>query len=148
TPALPALIVGLILGFLCHIFVQGGSVAEAVNVLHNGYSIETGNELADELFNRGGIESMMYTVSMTLVAMAFGGVMEATGMLRSIVRQILKIARTSRSLISSTVLSSLFTNVVASEQYISILLPGRMYSEAYKEKQLHSKNLDRKSTRL
>src|SRR5690606_7974203 len=58
TPALPALIVGLILGFLCHIFVQGGSVAEAVNVLHNGYSIETGNELADELFNRGGIESM------------------------------------------------------------------------------------------
>ena len=108
TPALPALIVGLILGFLCHIFVQGGSVAEAVNVLHNGYSIETGNELADELFNRGGIESMMYTVSMTLVAMAFGGVTEATGMLRSIVRQILKIARTSRSLISSTVLSSLF----------------------------------------
>jgi Na+:H+ antiporter, NhaC family len=143
TPALPALIVGLILGFLCHIFVQGGSVAEAVNVLHNGYSIETGNELADELFNRGGIESMMYTVSMTLVAMAFGGVMEATGMLRSIVRQILKITRTSRSLISSTVLSSFFTNVVASEQYISILLPGRMYSEAYKEKQLHSKNLSR-----
>lgn len=143
TPALPALIVGLILGFLCHIFIQGGSVSDAVNVLHNGFSIETGNTLTDELFNRGGIESMMYTVSMTIVAMTFAGIMEATGMLKSIVQQILKIARTARSLVSYTVITAFFTNLVASEQYISILLPGRMYPDAYKEKRLHSKNLSR-----
>jgi Na+:H+ antiporter, NhaC family len=142
-PALPALTVGILLGWLCHIFVQGGAVGDAVNTLQNGFSIETGNDMVDELFNRGGIEDMMYTVSLTIVAMTFGGVMEHTGMLKAIVEQILKLAKSAKSLVATTVISSFFTNIAAAEQYISILLPGRMYPQAYRERKLHPKNLSR-----
>jgi NhaC family Na+:H+ antiporter len=142
-PALPSLAVGVFLGWLCHILVQGGAVGDAVNTLQGGFSIESGNTMVDELFNRGGIDDMMYTVSLTIVAMAFGGVMEQTGMLKAIVEQILKLARSARSLVATTVLSAFFTNVAAAEQYISILLPGRMYTQAFKDKNLQSKNLSR-----
>ena len=142
-PALPALFIGVFMGWICYIFVQDGSIADAVNTLQGGYSIKTGNAMVDELFNRGGIDDMMYTVSLTIVAMTFGGVMEQTGMLKSIVAQILKLARTGKSLIVTTIFSSFFTNATASEQYISILLPGRMYLKAYRDKKLHSKNLSR-----
>lgn len=142
-PALPAITVGIILGFLADIFFQGGSVGEAVNALQGGYSIDSGNETVDSLLNQGGLESMMYTVSLAMVAMIFGGIMESTGMLQVIVEQVLKIARTGRSLCATTVVSSFLTNVITAEQYISIIIPGRMYSQAYKDKNLHPKNLSR-----
>ncbi|MRX73129.1 Na+/H+ antiporter NhaC [Bacillus lacus] len=142
-PALPALTVGVLLGFLAHVFVQGGSMSGAVNTLFGGYSLSSGNELVDDLFTRGGIESMMYTVSLVLVAMAFGGVVEQTGMLKSIVDQILKFAKTPRSLVTTTVGSSFFTNVAAAEQYMSVILPGRMYANAYREQNLDARNLSR-----
>lgn len=142
-PALPALAAGILLGWLCHIGVQGGEVDVAVRTLHDGFKIESGNEIIDKLFNRGGIESMMYTISLTIVAMSFGGISEQTGILRSVVRQILKLTRTARSLIPATVTSAILTNFTTSEQYISILLPGRMYVTAFKEKGLASKNLSR-----
>ncbi|MBT2663135.1 Na+/H+ antiporter NhaC [Bacillus sp. ISL-45] len=142
-PALPALIVGVFLGWLTQFTVQGGAIADAVNTLQNGFAIETGNASVDELFSRGGIQDMMYTVSLALIAMAFAGVMEQTGMLQSIVEKILKLARTARSLVVSTVATSFLTNVAAGEQYLSILLPGRMYKKAYDDKGLHSKNLSR-----
>lgn len=142
-PALPALGIGIVLGWLCHILVQGGSVAEAVNALHDGYVITSGNEVVDSLFNRGGIDSMMFVISLTIFAMTFGGVLEHTGMLKSIVTKILMLAKTAGSLIAATVASAFLTNVTASEQYISILLPGRMYARAYQDQGLHSKNLSR-----
>ncbi|PSL32963.1 NhaC family Na+:H+ antiporter [Planomicrobium soli] len=142
-PALPALAIGVLLGWLCHVFIQGGNVADAVNTLHDGYAIASGNEMVDNLFNRGGIESMMYTVSLTIVAMIFGGIMEQVGMLQAIVKQILKVAKSAGSLIAATIVSAFFTNATASEQYISILLPGRMYARAFRDKKLHSKNLSR-----
>ena len=142
-PALPALVVGVFLGFICQIFVQGGNIGEAVNTLHDGFAIASGNEMVDELFNRGGIASMMFTVSLTIFAMVFGGVLEHTGMLKAIVKQILKVAKSAGSLIAATIVSAFFTNATASEQYISILLPGRMYATAFQDKGLHSKNLSR-----
>lgn len=142
-PALPALIAGVFLGWITQFTVQGGAIADAVNTLQNGFAIETGNATVDELFTRGGIQSMMYTVSLALIAMAFAGVMEQTGMLQSIVDKILKLAKTSRSLVATTVATSFLTNVAAGEQYLSILLPGRMYKKAYDDKGLHSKNLSR-----
>ncbi|MBZ5201627.1 Na+/H+ antiporter NhaC [Planomicrobium chinense] len=142
-PALPALIVGVFLGFMCQILVQGGNIGDAVNTLHDGFAITSGNAMVDDLFNRGGIESMMFTVSLTIFAMVFGGILEHTGMLKAIVTQILKVAKSAGSLIAATILSAFFTNATASEQYISILLPGRMYAKAYQDKGLHSKNLSR-----
>ncbi|EMI11480.1 Na+/H+ antiporter NhaC [Anoxybacillus gonensis] len=142
-PAIPALIVGIVFGFLAQIFIQGSSVASAVQALQSGFVIETGNKVVDDLFNRGGLESMMYTVSMTIVAMTFGGVLEHTGMLEAIVNQILKLAKTAKGVVTSTVFSCIATNATCSEQYISIVIPSRMYVNAYKEQGLHSKNLSR-----
>lgn len=142
-PAIPALAIGIFLGWACHAFVQGSSLAEAVNTLHDGFAIETGNQMVDDLFNRGGIGDMMYTVSLAIIAMTFGGIMERTGMLKAIVGQILKVARSAGSLIAATIASAFFTNATASEQYVSVLLPGRMYAKAYRDKRLHSKNLSR-----
>lgn len=142
-PAIPALIIGIALGFASQVFIQGGSFAEAVQALQSGFVIDSGNEMVDNLFNRGGLESMMYTVSMTIVAMTFGGVLENTGMLESIVKQILKLAKTAKTLVVSTVVSCFATNATCSEQYISIVIPSRMYAKAYQEQGLHSKNLSR-----
>jgi len=142
-PAIPALIVGALLGTLSQVFIQGDSLATAFSSLQSGYVIETGNEMVDSLFNRGGLDSMMYTVSMTLVAMTFGGILEYSGMLQSIMNQILKLAKTTGSLISSTILACFATNASCSEQYISIVVPARMFASSYKQKGLHSKNLSR-----
>ena len=132
-PAIPAILVGIILGFLSQVFIQGGSVSSAVAALQSGFVIDTGNKLVDELFNRGGLSSMMNTVSMTIVAMTFG-VLEHTGILRSIVNQILKLATSAKGLIASTIASCFATNLTCSEQYISIVVPSRMYANAYTEK--------------
>jgi Na+:H+ antiporter, NhaC family len=142
-PAIPALVVGIVLGFFSQIYVQGDALSIAVSTLQNGYVIDTGNHMIDELFNGGGIEAMMYTVSLTIVAMTFGGILENTGMLQAIVQQILKLAKTAKRLIITTVLSSFATNVSCSEQYISIVVPARMYAKSYEDQQLHSKNLSR-----
>ena len=142
-PAIPALIIGVLLGFLSQIIIQGGNMSDAIAALQSGFVIDTGNKMVDKLFNGGGLDSMMYTVSMTIVAMTFGGILENTGMLQAIVKQILKFAKTSRSVVASTVLSCFATNVTCSEQYISIVIPSRMYVKAYRDKGLHSKNLSR-----
>ncbi|MGW9986243.1 Na+/H+ antiporter NhaC [Staphylococcus cohnii] len=142
-PAIPAICVGIIFGFFSQIFVQGGSITEALTALQTGYTIESGNKLVDELFNRGGLESMFYTISLTLVAMTFGGVLEYSGMLSALISVILKVARTTGSLIASVIVSCIGTNFTCSEQYISIIVPSRMYASAFKDKGLHPKNLSR-----
>ncbi len=142
-PAVPALIIGIVLGFISHVTIQSGTFADALNALQSGYAIETGNKLVDNLFNGGGLDSMMYTVSMTIVAMTFGGILEYSGMLRAIMNQILKVVKSTSSLIISTIGACVMTNATCSEQYISIVVPSRMFSQAYKDKGLSSKNLSR-----
>ncbi|RQM83820.1 Na+/H+ antiporter NhaC [Staphylococcus xylosus] len=142
-PAIPAICVGIILGFFTQIFLQGGSITEALTALQTGYTIDSGNKLVDELFNRGGLESMFYTISLTLVAMTFGGVLEYSGMLTALIAVILKVAKSTGSLIASVIVSCIGTNFTCSEQYISIIVPSRMYINTFKDKKLHPKNLSR-----
>ncbi len=71
--------------------------------MQGGFTIATGNVMVDELFNRGGLDSMMYTVSMTIVAMTFGGTLEFSGMLQALMNQLLKVVKSSSSLIISTI---------------------------------------------
>ncbi|WP_436951099.1 Na+/H+ antiporter NhaC [Staphylococcus shinii] len=142
-PAIPAICVGIILGFFAQIFLQDGSVTEALTALQTGYTIDSGNKLVDELFNRGGLESMFYTISLTLVAMTFGGVLEYSGMLTALIAVILKVAKSTGSLIASVIVSCIGTNLTCSEQYISIIVPSRMYINTFKDKKLHPKNLSR-----
>ena len=142
-PAVPALVVGIVFGFLSQTFVQGGSLVAGIEALQSGFTIATGNEMVDALFNGGGLDSMMYTVSMTIVAMTFGGILEFSGMLMSLMNQVLKSVKSSKSLIVSTIGACFLTNASCSEQYISIVVPSRMFSNAYRNMGLHSKNLSR-----
>ncbi|TSI08300.1 Na+/H+ antiporter NhaC [Lysinibacillus sp. BW-2-10] len=142
-PAIPALVIGALLGTLSQVFIQGDTLATAIASLQSGFVIDTGNEMVDNLFNRGGLDSMMYTVSMTLVAMTFGGILEYSGMLQSIMNQILKAAKSTGSLVASTILACFTTNATCSEQYISIVVPARMFASTYRKKGLNSKNLSR-----
>lgn len=142
-PAIPAIATGVILGFFAEIFVQGHSVAMSLDVLQNGFVINSENEMLQELFNRGGLMDMMYTVSMTIVAMTFGGILEYSGMLQSIMDQLVKVVRSTGSLITTTIASAFITNATCSEQYISIVVPSRMFAKTYEEKGLDSRNLSR-----
>ena len=142
-PALPALVGGALLGALMALWLQGSSLQEVTVVAQNGYKADTGFPLVDQLLTRGGLESMMSTIALVLCALTFGGIMERTGLLRALAESILKFARSTGSLILATVGSCIGTNVVAPDQYLSIVVPGRMYREAFQARGLHPKNLSR-----
>lgn len=154
-PALPALLIGVILGVICTLVFQqdllqklaGGSAGDSYNfilsTLSDGFSIETGNKTIDSLFSRGGMAGMMNTIWLIFCAMVFGGALEATGMLQRLAEAILSVVRGTGSLIGATVATCLFTNATASDQYIAIVVPARMFKGAYAKAGLHPKNLSR-----
>lgn len=142
-PAIPGLFGGAILGGLVAMMMQGASLGEVINALHYGYESATGIEVVDELLSRGGLNSMMGTISLILCAMTFGGVMEKTGMLESLANVILGFAKSTGSLVVATIVTALGMNVLAGDQYLSIVIPGRMFKDAYDKKGLAPKNLSR-----
>lgn len=142
-PALPVLLLGAIAGGLVAAATQGQSPAQALQAAYAGYQSATGVEAVDELLTRGGMESIYGTIGIILCALSFGGVMEKSGMLGVIAAAILRLARGTGSLIAATLASCLGLNLIASDQYLAIVLPGRMYREAYRRAGLHPKNLSR-----
>ncbi len=142
-PAVPGLIGGTTLGGLFAAIFQHAGLKSIINAAHYGFTSETGVKVVDDLLTRGGLDSMMWTVSLIVCALTFGGILENTGMLEAIAQSILKLAKGTGSLILITILSSIFTNLVTGDQYLSIVVPGRMYKNAYKERLLHPKNLSR-----
>ncbi len=143
TPAIPGLFGGALLGGVFGMIFQGANLSDVVGALHYGFSIETGQAALDSLLNRGGMDSMMWTISLILSAMIFGGVMEKTGMLQAIAAGILKLARSTGSLVVATILTAIAMNMGAGDQYLAIVIPGRMFKEAYDERGLAPKNLSR-----
>ncbi|WP_243292680.1 Na+/H+ antiporter NhaC [Bacillus sp. FJAT-47783] len=142
-PAIPGLTIGSLIGTLCAIFVQGVPIQDAISVLYYGYSVETGMEVVDNLLNNGGIEAMMYTVSLIIIAMSFGGILETSKIFETIVTSLIKLAKSTGSLITTTVATCFSANVVGCDQYLSIIIPGRMYANEYKKRGLKAKNLSR-----
>lgn len=110
---------------------------------NSAYSFQTELSTINELFNRGGMFGMMNTVWLILMAMIFGGTMEGTGMLQKIAFSIMRLVRNTGTLIGATLASAIFVNIVACDQYLAILLPGRMYRTAFLKFGLHPKNLSR-----
>lgn len=158
-PAFPALLIGALTGCVFAMIFQPAAVlglaGEGVPntlvglfkgawiALFDGYSIESGNAALDELLSRGGMSSMLSTVWLILSAMMFGGVMETTGLLQKIAAGILSMVRGTGSLIAATLATAFGSNVIASDQYIAIVLPGRMFRAEYRRRGLHPKNLSR-----
>lgn len=142
-PALPALLAGGFAGALLGVFTQGISVDAMFSAMQVGYVSETGLEQIDELLSRGGLESMLYTVSLIICAMAYGGLMEGAGMLGTISQAVVKLASTTGRLVFTTVATCVGMNILAPDQYLSIIVPGRMYKKAFEDSGLAAKNLSR-----
>lgn len=158
-PAFPALLIGALLGGITAMIFQQQVIQEFVGeselphvlvlfkgfwmVMFGEFTANTGNAALDELLSRGGMSSMLNTVWLIISAMMFGAVMEKTGMLMTITRKILGAARSTGSLILATLGTAFGLNVIAGEQYISIVIPGRMYRAEFENRRLHTKNLSR-----
>lgn len=142
-PAIPGLLCGIAAGAILAVLVQGANFGDIVNVLNDGYTSETGVLMVDELLTRGGVQGMMYTVSLIMCAMVFGGIMEQSGMLGTLAESLLRFAKGTGSLVFVTILSCFLVNLLAADQYLSIVIPGRMYKDEFAKRRLHPKNLSR-----
>ena len=148
-PALPALIGGVILG-LPFFPMQSNSLKSVPSILNYGVGVEIPEDASDVIAELGslltsdGMQGMMWTISLILCAMVFGGIVDCTGIMGSIAGALLKLARGTRGgLVTVTIISCIIVNALCSDQYLAIILPGRMYKEAFEDLRLAPKNLSR-----
>ena len=111
--------------------------------LFDGFALDSGNATLDDLMTRGGMSSMLNTVWLILCAMVFGAVMDHTGLLRCLVGYALSFVNSTGSLIATTLATCIGANIITSDQYIAVVLPGRMYKMEYVRRNLDMKNLSR-----
>jgi len=158
TPPLVALLIGTLLGAVAAIIAQPGIVASVagadtltfesaykgvMNAMTVDSSVETASAELNDLFTAGGMSGMLGTIWLIICAMVFGGVMDAIGALSRISDSLLKMAQTTFGLFASTVASCLALNVTASDQYLAIVVPGKMFKKAYEDRGLAPENLSR-----
>ena len=158
TQPLIALMIGTLLGGVFAIIFQPEVVAKiagaetlnfqsayqgVMNAITVDTSVASENEMLADLFSAGGMYGMLGTIWLIICAMVFGGVMEAIGALAKISSALLKLAHSVFGLFASTVATCLALNVTASDQYLAIVVPGKMFAKAYEEKGLAPENLSR-----
>jgi len=158
TPPLVALLIGTVLGAVAALIAQpdivvkiaGGNSLDFItgykgvmNAITVDTSVETSSAELNDLFSAGGMKGMLGTIWLIICAMVFGGVMDAIGALARISSAILSLFDSVFGLFASTVFSCVTLNATASDQYLAIVVPGRMYAKAFKEKGLAPENLSR-----
>jgi NhaC family Na+:H+ antiporter len=157
-PAFPAVAIGAIIGaiwsglfqqeLILSMAKEGQSaIASFVIIIwtsfFDGIVVNSGNKEIDELLSRGGMSSMLNTIWLVMCALSFGAVLEHLGMLAKFVETILKTAKSVGSLITSTIATCIGTNLITADQYMAIVMPGRMFKEEYKRRGLHPTVLSR-----
>lgn len=157
-PAFPTVFIGALLGGVWAVLFQPQLVAKMADpelngmlatlkvvwtTLHGGFVIETQNAELDKLLNGGGMVKMLNTCWLIFSAMMFGAVLEHIGLLRKFVEAILHKAHSTGSLITSTIATCIATNILTADQYMSIVMPGRMFKEEYERRGLAPVNLSR-----
>ncbi|WP_170576374.1 Na+/H+ antiporter NhaC [Ruegeria atlantica] len=142
-PPIPSLFAGAIAGGIMAIFCQGAGLHETFTFANSGYSIDTEVPEIDPLLNRGGIQSMMWTISLVLLALGFGGALERVGCLQAIIKVVISKVKTFAGIQTSAILTSVATNTVAGDPYLSIALPGRMCAPLYRAMGYSPLNLSR-----
>jgi len=158
TQPLIALLIGTLLGGVFAIIFQPDIVVQIagaeqldfksayqgiMNAITVNTSIETTNTELNDLFSSGGMYGMLGTIWLIICAMVFGGIMDAIGALSTISAALLKMAHTVFGLFASTVATCLALNVTASDQYLAIVVPGKMFKKAYEDRNLAPQNLSR-----
>jgi len=158
TPPLAALLIGTLGGAVAALLFQpelirtlSGSTElnfESVyitllNAITVDLAVESSNTVLNDLFTSGGMAGMLGTIWLIICAMVFGGVMESIGALSKITAALLKLSKSTFGLVANTVGSCLALNVTASDQYLAIVVPGKMFAKAYEQKGLAPENLSR-----
>ncbi|MDC0117097.1 Na+/H+ antiporter NhaC [Flavobacteriaceae bacterium] len=158
TPPIIALFTGTIMGAIFALIFQQdiliqlsnsnsltfeGAYSAIVNSITVDTNIESGNSELNDLFKSGGMIGMMNTIWLVISAMVFGGVMESIGALKTITTSLLNLGKSTFSLFASTAGSCLAINLTTSDQYLAIVIPGKMFEKAFKEKNLAPENLSR-----
>ena len=156
--AIPALFIGTVLGAIAAVVFQPQILEEIsgvsrdylkssykgiFNAMSTDTAVDTGSAEVNELIATGGMAGMMNTVWLIMCAMCFGGVMEACGMLQKITMTIMTFVKSTGSLIATTAGTCIFFNATASDQYLAIVVPGRMFSDTYRDRGLAPQNLSR-----
>ena len=157
-PAFPAIGLGAIAGAVWAVLFQQDLIISYANdglstveanimvvwqVMYSGVSLDTGNKAIDRLLSGGGMGSMLNTIWLIISAMTFGSIMEKAGLLKRIVESLISVTNSAGSLISTTIVTAFGTNCIAADQYIAIVMPGRMFKDAYKQRGLAPENLSR-----
>ncbi len=157
-PPIPTILAGGVLGALLALIFQREAIlnlpGDSPNLFlalvggvwttfFDGFTLNSGNATLDDLMSRGGMSSMLNTVWLIVCAMVFGAAMERAGLLQRLVDYALSFVHGSGSLIATTVFTCIGTNIITSDQYIAIVLPGRMYKLEYQSRDLDLKNLSR-----
>ena len=134
-PAIPSLVAGALLGvplmFYNHVAIETVLEDKVIN-----------NMLAD-LLSSSGMQGMMWTISIILAAMCFGGIVDCTGMMAQVAAVFLKVAKGRGGLVLSTELMCIITNAICCDQYLALVLPGRMFKESFEDMRLRPENLSR-----
>ncbi|GAB6098377.1 Na+/H+ antiporter NhaC [Halanaerocella petrolearia] len=142
-PALPTLLFSALLGGIFGMVFQGANLQDIISTMHYGYQSDTGIELVDQLLTRGGLQNMLWSVSLVIIALGFGGLLEKIRVLEVVLNKLSAITKSRGGLVLTTVFTCLGVNILLADQYLSIMLPGKMYAESYRKLNLHPKNLSR-----
>lgn len=142
-PALPGLLGAALLGILSALFLQGASLDSVLAGVMNGFSASTGVDTVDTLLNRGGILSMMRTVALMIIALSFAGIFERTGMAAALLEKVVSHVKSERGLVIATILTAWGVLLGTGQQYVAIIMTGRLFRPLYKQYQLAPQNLSR-----
>ena len=142
-PAIPAVLLISAVGCVFAVIFQGASFADCIQMAHYGYSAEVDNELCNTLINRGGMDSMLWTNNLVIIAVGFGGLLQTIGAVESLLGSLIKKVHTPFQLIFVTMLTSIFCITTMCDQYLGAIIPSSMYKEKYDELGLARNTLSR-----
>ncbi|GGH19857.1 Na+/H+ antiporter NhaC [Paenibacillus segetis] len=143
-PIIPTLIVGIVTGLLVTAFIQQQTAVDVwFSVMQSGYESSITNETVASIVNRGGLQSMMWSVSLILIALSLGGLLQHCGVIESFFHKVVQPLKRKSSIVLMTGASSIAVNGMTGEQYLSILLPGQMFKDEYTRRDIPAKTLSR-----
>lgn len=142
-PAIPGLIVSMLLGAIMAMVMQGTSFIDISNIMYNGFVIDTGNADIDRLLNRGGISSMLWTVALYFFACVLGNILDVTGVLAAVLAKVASITKKASTLITATLVSSFLMQALTGSLESSMLINSKLFASAYDDLQIDRKVLSR-----
>lgn len=142
-PAIPSLLLATFAGCIFAAIFQNADVYAILDTLQNGYVGETGVEVVDKLVTRGGVNNMLWTISLIIFALCFGGILEKAQFTEVILEQVIKCVHSVGSLVATTVVTGILCDFVLTDQYLANIIPGRMYYKVYDEMGLERYYLSR-----